>query len=199
MNSNPVLEAIRTRRVVRALTEEPVERAQLEDILKAGRWAPSGGNRRLHRYVAVLNPLTLRLLRMVSPGMLQRPQAIVLICIDWKRVNAYGMEPADNRPRKGLYIDVGTAAQTMLLAAHALGLASGIVTSFPKAGVSAVLNLPKHLSPELFICLGHAAPIGPAPMRAWGKITWQSLTDWERFPAALIAASTSTQAESDLS
>jgi nitroreductase len=71
----------------------------------------------------------------------------------------------------------------MLLAVHSLGLASGIVTSFPKAGVRAVLNLPTHLSPELFICLGHAAPSGPAPMRAWGRVTWQSLTDWERFPA----------------
>ena len=176
--SNPVLEAIRTRRVVRSLTGEPVERAQLEEILKAGRCAPSGGNRRLHRYVAVQDPLTLRLLRMVSPGMLQKPAAIILICIDWGRVNAYGMA-ADG---KGLYIDVGTAAQTMLLAAHSLGLASGIVTSFPRAGVRTILNLPKHLSPELCICLGHAAPSGPAPMRAWGKITWQSLTDWERFP-----------------
>jgi nitroreductase len=178
--SNPVLEAIRTRRVVRGLTDEPVARPQLEDILKAGRWAPSGGNRRLHRYVAVQDPLTLRLLRMVSPGMLQKPQAIVLICIDWQRVNAYSIDTAST----GLYIDVGTAAQTMLLAAHSLGLASGIVTSFPKAGVSPVLNLPSHLSPELMVCLGHAAPSVPAPMRTWGKITWQSLTDWERFPAS---------------
>jgi nitroreductase len=128
----------------------------------------------------VHNPLTLRLLRMVSPGMLQKPQAIILICIDWQRVNTYGIDTAST----GLYVDVGTAAQTMLLAAHALGLASGIVTSFPRAGVRAVLNLPARLSPELMICLGHAAPSGPAPMRTWGKITWQSLTDWERFPAS---------------
>ncbi|MBI3733126.1 MAG: nitroreductase family protein [Chloroflexi bacterium] len=193
MSSNPVLEAIRTRRVVRALTDEPVGRAQLEDILKAGRWAPSGGNRRLHRYVAVHDPLTLRLLRMVSPGMLQKPQAIVLICIDWQRVGAYGLSSTST----GLYVDVGTAAQTMLLAAHSLGLASGIVTSFPKAGVRAVLNLPAQLSPELFVCLGHAAPGGPAPMRTWGKITWQSLVDWERFPGTPSAAPEPAQAESE--
>lgn len=177
--SNPVLEAIRTRRVVRALTDQPVERAQLEEILKAARWAPSGGNRRLQRFVAIQNPLTLRLLRMVSPGMLQKPMAIILICIDWNRVSAYG----GSKNSKGLYIDVGTAAQTMLLAAHSLGLGSGIVTSFCKAAVSAILNLPAHLSPEMFICLGHATPNPPAPMRTWGKITWQSLTDWERFPS----------------
>ncbi len=176
--SNPVLEVIRTRRVIRSMTDQPIERAQLEEVLKAARWAPSGGNRRLHRFVAVQNPLTLRLLRMVSPGMLQRPAAVILICTDWDRLNAYGISSHS----KGLYIDVGTAAQTMLLAAHSMGLGSGIVTSFSKAAVSVVLNLPAHLSPEMFICLGYAAPGGPPPMRPVGKLNWQSLTDWERFP-----------------
>ena len=39
--TNPVLEAIRTRRMVRALTDAPVPREQVELILKAVRWAPS--------------------------------------------------------------------------------------------------------------------------------------------------------------
>jgi hypothetical protein len=71
------------------------------------------------------------------------------------------MRPAS----KGLYIDVGTAAQTMLLAAHSLGLGSGIVTSFSQAAVSEVLNLPEHLSPEMFVCLGYAAPVQPPAKR----------------------------------
>ena len=178
--SNPVLEAIRTRRVVRALTDQPVEREKLVEVLKAARWAPSGGNRRLHRFVAVQNPLTLRLLRMVSPGMIQRPMAVILICTDWQRMEAYGIP----RSSRGSPVDVGTAAATMLLAAHALGLGSGIVTSFSKAAVSTVLNLPEHLTPEMFITLGYAAPGGPPPMRSWGKLTWQSLVDWERFPSS---------------
>ena len=192
--SNPVLEAIRTRRVVRALTDQPVEREKLVEVLKAARWAPSGGNRRLHRFVAVQNPLTLRLLRMVSPGMIQRPTAVILICTDWQRMEAYGI-PRSRPPTRdsgrawepgsrGSPVDVGTAAATMLLAAHALGLGSGIVTSFSKAAVSTVLNLPEHLTPEMFITLGYAAPGGPPPMRSWGKLTWQSLVDWERFPSS---------------
>ena len=189
--SNPVLEAIRTRRVVRALTDQPVEREKLEHVLKAARWAPSGGNRRLHRFVAVQNPLTLRLLRMVAPGMYQRPTAVIVICIDWNRVNAYGIS-FDCTPRlvdmEGVFVDIGTAAQTMLLAAHSLGLASGIVTSFSRAAVSTVLNLPEQLSPEMFICLGYAVPNPPRGMRTWGKITWQSLVDWERFPRANSAS-----------
>jgi nitroreductase len=175
--TNPVLEAIRTRRIARALTEEPIARADLEEVLKAARWAPSAGNRRLHRFVAVQDELTLRLLRMVTPGMFQRPVAIIVICIDRARAESFGMRPT----AKGLYVDVGTAAQTMLLAAHSLGLGSGVVTSFSQAAVGAVLNLPEGWSPELFVCLGHAAPVQPAPMRARTPVTWQSLTQWERF------------------
>lgn len=176
--SQPVLDAIRTRRVVRTMTDEPIEQEQLECVLEAARWAASGGNRRPHRFVAVRDPLTLRVIRMVSPGMFQHPAAVILICIDWDQVAFHKMSPDD----KTLYIDVGTAAQNMMLAAHAIGLGSGPVTSFSKEAVRVVLNLPQHLSPEMFICLGHPAPAAMAPARAWRKLTWQSLTDWERFP-----------------
>ena len=178
--TNPVLDAIRTRRMTRAMTDQPVERATLEAVLEAARWAPNAGNRRLHRFVAVQDPLTLRLLRVVSPGMFQRPVAVVVVCIDWDRATSFGMRPGVRGP----YIDVGTAAQTMLLAAHSLGLGSGVVTSFSQAAVAEALNLPEHLSPELMVCLGYAAPRQPAPMRARNPITWQTLTDWERFPSA---------------
>jgi nitroreductase len=115
---------------------------------------------------------------MVSPGMLQRPQAAILICIDRQRAIAFGMEPT----AKGLYVDVGTAAQTMLLAAHSLGLGAGLVTSFSQAAVGSVLNLPAGLSPEMFICLGFAAPRQPPAIRPRTPVTWQSLSHWERFP-----------------
>src|SRR5262249_18653075 len=140
--TNPVLETIRTRRIVRALTSEPIAPEDFEEVLKAARWAPSAGNRRLHRFIAVQDPLTLKLLRMVTPGMFQRPTALVVICIDRAKAASFGMRPN----AKGLYVDVGTAAQTMLLAAHSLGLGSGVVTSFSQAAVSAVLNMPDGLS-----------------------------------------------------
>jgi nitroreductase len=164
--------------MVRAMTDRPVERALLEEVLRAARWAPNAGNRRLHRFVAVEDRATLAVLRMVSPGMFQHPAAVVLICVDRDRAAAFGMRPT----ARGLYIDVGTAAQTMLLAAHALGLGAGIVTSFSQAAVREVLNLPSGLSPEMFICLGYAAAVQPPAVRARTPVTWESLTRWERFP-----------------
>jgi nitroreductase len=171
--------------MVRAMVDRPIERAELEKVLEAARFAPNAGNRRLHRFVVVQDPLTLRVLRMVAPGMFQRPAAVVVICIDQGRAASFGMRPTV----KGLYIDVGTAAQTMLLAAQALGLGAGVVTSFSQAAVMRVLNLPGHLSPELIVCLGYPAALQPPGMRARARVTWQSLTDWERFPTGHDAGS----------
>jgi nitroreductase len=174
---HPVLDAIRTRRAVRSLLREPLERGELECVLDAGRWAASAGNRRPHRFVAIQDPLTLRLIRAFSPGMFQFPTAAILICIDWRRVASNRVSEQD----KTLYIDVGTAAQNMMLASHAIGLGSGPVTSFSHEAVRVVLNLPQHLSPEMFVCLGH--PDTSAPQRRkQAKLSWKSITDWERFP-----------------
>jgi nitroreductase len=171
------LDVIKSRRVVRAMTDQPLSREQLEQILEAARWAPVGGNQRVHRFVAVQNPELIRLLRLVSPGMFQQPQAVILICIDWEKVAASQYPATDRTP----YIDLGAAMQTMMLAAHSLGVGSGPVTSFSKAAVRVILNLPERLSPELMVCLGHPAPSNQLPMRSKKKVTWQSLTDWDRY------------------
>jgi nitroreductase len=77
---------------------------------------------------------------------------------------------------------VGTDTQTILLAAHSLGLGAGLVTSFSPAAVGAILNLPEGLSPKMFICLGYAAPNQPSAIQPRSPVTWQSLSHWERFP-----------------
>ena len=174
--NDAVLHAIRTRRVARALTDAPVEHDQLQAVLDSARYAPHAGNRRLHRYVVVTRPPLLRAVRMVSPGMLQHPMAAIVVCVDWASVHGYGFSPANPGP----YIDVGTAAATLLLAAHSIGLAAGPVTSFSRAALATILNLPAEVRPELIICLGHAATGQPSGMRRQGQPRWDDLIQWER-------------------
>jgi nitroreductase len=169
---NPVLAAIRSRRVVRSMDGDPVGREALETILDAARWAPSAGNRHLQRFVATDDPGTLRVLRMVSPGMIARPTAAIVICTDWSLAVDFGFRPDVPGP----WIDVGTAAATILLAAHSIGVGAGPVTSFSKAAVSALLRLPDGLAPDMIICLGHPAPGAPAPIRRGRTINWRDLT-----------------------
>jgi nitroreductase len=66
----------------------------------------------------------------------------------------------------------------MLLAAHALGLGAGPVSSFSRAAVGTVLGLPAGWTPELIVCLGHPAEKQPGPMRPGHRVGWRDLTTW---------------------
>ena len=124
--SDQILATIKSRRVIREMSDKPVDRAHLEKILEAGRWAPAAGNQRTIRFIVVQDSLNLKLIRMFSPGMFQRPQAIILFCIDSNIIRANKFSEKDPSP----FIDLGATMQTMMLAAHGLGLGSGPVTSF---------------------------------------------------------------------
>jgi nitroreductase len=154
------LEAIRTRRVAKAYSDEPVDTETLWSVLEAARWAPSGSNLRVHRFVVVIDREVLGLIRMFSPGMVAGvPAALIVICIDWKLANYEAPIPA----HREAYWDVGCAAQNMLLAAHALGLAAGPMTADSPSALRVFLNLPSHLDPQMMVGVGHP---GAPPLQA---------------------------------
>ncbi len=147
-----VLETIRSRRVTRAFDERPVTDESLFGVLEAGRWATAGGNRRIHPFLVVRDPGTLARLRAVTPGMFSAPPVVIVICTDATRA---AEELVQLEHDTTTWIDVGTAAMNMMVAAHALELGSCPVTSFSHGAVSVVLGLPPTVEPELFLLLGH--------------------------------------------
>jgi nitroreductase len=66
----------------------------------------------------------------------------------------------------------------MLLAAHALRLGAGPVSSFSRAAVQVALRLPNGWTPELIVCLGHPAATQPAAIGRRRALGWQDLTRW---------------------
>jgi nitroreductase len=162
VSDNPVYDAIRSRRVTRRMSDTPVDPAQLDLVLASARWAPNAGNRRLQPVVPVTDPVTLRLLKRVSPGMVPSPQAALVICLDTVRAEEFGFQPG----HRGLYVDIGTTAATLLLAAHSVGLGACPVTSFSRAAAARVLGLGAGLSPEMVVCLGHPADVQPSTLSA---------------------------------
>lgn len=156
----PVLDAIRARRVTRRMSDQPIDAQLLESVVRAGRWAPNAGNRRLQPVRTVSDAATIGMLKAVSPGMVPTPQAIVVISVDTARAERFGFPPG----HRGLYIDVGTTAATLLLAAYSVGLGSCPVTSFSRAAVARILHLPDRTSPEMLVCLGYPADQQPGTM-----------------------------------
>jgi nitroreductase len=118
MIDNPILRAIRERRSVRNFSAEPVTDEQLEAILEAGRWAPSGRNSQPWDFVVVRDP-DLRaeigsVLKRVTWawGGLSAAPVLIVVAVNKSQDPDHFVE------------DGAVAAQNLCLAARSLGLAS---------------------------------------------------------------------------
>jgi nitroreductase len=174
------LEAIRTRRVASYYADTPIPEDTLWTILEAARWAPTAANRRIHRFVCINDRTLLRLIKMFTPGMVAGlPAALIVICIDWDAALEAGFTSDLNEP----FFDVGSAAENMLLAAHALGLAAGPMSAFSKEALQVLLNLPDRIDPQMLIGLGYPAEMPPY-MPRWPKkkVRVEDLVQWGPYP-----------------
>jgi nitroreductase len=173
-----VLQTMRTRRVVRSFTDEPASESDLRMILESARWALSAGNRYISKFLVVQDPSRIRLVRAVSPGMLAKPTALIVILTDLVKAAEEQVQIGKDTATE---VDIGTAAQNMSVMAHALGLGSCPATSFSHSGVAAILDLPPTLVPEFILQLGHPAPqLRVMRRRATTKLPVESLTYWEQ-------------------
>jgi nitroreductase len=177
--ADAVMENIRTRRVVREFTADPLTDIEIRQILTAGRWAATGGNRRIHRFLVIRSAETIRLVRSVSPGIWTRPTALVLICVDGALASADQVQLERDTT---VLIDVGAAAMNMMLAAHAIGVGACPATSFSSSGLRTVLGLADGVTPEFILQLGRPAPV-PRHLRSGvrTRVSVDDLTYWERY------------------
>lgn len=177
--ADTVFEVIRTRRVTRNFTGEPVSEQDLRRVLEAARWAISAGNRRIHKFIVVRNSATIQLIRAVSPGMLALPAALIVICTDMDKA---AREQVQLDRDSTTWIDVGAAAMNMIIMAHALGLGTCPTTSFSRSGVSTVLELPPSVVPEFILQLGHPAPqVRVMRPGVSTRLRVEDFTFWERY------------------
>ena len=177
---NEVLNLIRTRRVVRNYTNKAVDEKILWQILEMARWAPAARNRRYNHYICLTDQETIRQIQIISPGMgAGLPTALIIVCIDW---NLAGYEVMDSTYQTA-YIDVGTAVENMMLAAHALGLGAWPMTSFSPDGVQVLLNTPANLRPIMIVGLGYPAKKpDPQSDKPKHRLRVEEIVQWGAFP-----------------
>ncbi|MGC9530208.1 MAG: nitroreductase family protein [Candidatus Bipolaricaulaceae bacterium] len=152
-------QAITGRRSVRKFLGRPIERPQLERLVEAAVWAPSGGNAQSWRFVAVTEPERVRRIKTVSPGMLGTPAAVIAVCQDLTAARSKGSRLGEEYLAP---LDAAMAAQNIMLAAHADGLGTCAVGSFHRGAVSRLLELPDGVEAVLLISVGWPA-VEPAP------------------------------------
>lgn len=143
------IECIMTRRSCRSFTAEAVSETEIETLLKCAMQSPTADNTQSWKFVVVQESEILNKIAGFHPygGFLKHTPLGILICGD------ISISP-------DMWIqDASIAGQTILLAAHALGLGGCwlIVHPEPKIakGFRDLLKIPGNIQPLGFLALGH--------------------------------------------
>jgi nitroreductase len=148
------LENIMTRRSVRNFTDVPISDQVLETILRAGMAGPSCTNARDWSFLVTRDPAVLSQMadangRPADP--LRRAKLGILVLGDLERA----FKPAPDY----WIIDGAIAAQNMILAAHALGVGSVWLGTYPQmervAAQKALFGLPDTVIPHSVLAFGY--------------------------------------------
>lgn len=145
------LDIIETRRSIRKFIDKPVSDEDAVKMLNAARLAPSGGNRQRWKFIYVKDPQVLRMVKNCSPGFYGDATAAIIAGIESER-GAFG--GASYGSIVGI-LDIGFAAENILLAAHALGLGGCAIASFNASSLSKVINAPENFRPILVVSIGY--------------------------------------------
>lgn len=148
------METLRTRISVRQYSEQEISDDALHAILEAGMSGPSAVNARPWSFIVVRDPETLGKMadangRAAEP--LRGAKLGILVCGDLER--AYAGAP------DYWVVDASIAAQNMILAAHAMGIGSVWLGTWPQQnkvdGQKALFALPEHIVPHSIIAFGY--------------------------------------------
>lgn len=184
------LDAIRARRSLRQLDARPVAHDTLDTLLELAAAAPAPHHTRPWRYVIVLPrsrsrlasamgdawradlerdghdaALIERLLRR-SRRQIEGAPALILACLTHEGLRDW---PDERRARNEWAMaqqSIGAGMQNIMLAAHALGLASYWISAplFAPEACAAALDLPADYVAQAFVVVGHpAAGAAPGP------------------------------------
>ena len=165
-----LLKAIVERRSVRSFQADPVPEDRLRRLVEAGIWAPSGGNAQTWCFIIVTDGVSIRRLKMLSPGLLGNPPAVIVICQDIAEAERKGAKLGKEVLS---LMDSAMAAQNIMLAAYAEGLGTCIVRSFHPGGVQKLLRLPDYIEPQALISVGVPASVPKPPKRNFDIVSFQ--------------------------
>jgi len=160
------IEALKTRRSVRAYRSEPVPRQIIEDIVDCGRLAATAINVQPWEFIVVTEPKMLRIIAETTDHgkfIAQVAACVVVLCRDTK-----------------YYLEDGSAAtQNILLAARAHGLGSCWVAGDKKPYASDICHLVRAPQGYKLVSL---VPMGyPAETPVQTKRPLADVLHWERY------------------
>ena len=153
-----VFSVIKTRRSVRAYKDIPIENDDLEKILEAGRWAPSGVNIQPWRFLVVQDRLLVKEIGglcyfgAIKSRHVSEAAAVIVLCGDSRSMG-------DTWEK-----DCMIAGTNMTLMAEALGIGSCWIGAFNGKAIRELCAIPADLQIIALISMGYAAhSVTPPP------------------------------------
>ncbi len=147
-----VIDTILKRRSVREFTDSPVSTEDINSILNAGRWAPSGLNNQPWRFIVIRKKDTIMQLSECTHYTKVVAGAPLLIAVYLDTENSYS-HTKDVQA-------VGAAIQNMLLASCELGLGTVWLGEILKQGdrVNSILECPESFELMAVLAIGTPVP-----------------------------------------
>ncbi|MGW6456910.1 nitroreductase family protein [Streptomyces sp. NPDC055078] len=153
-----IADGMRRRRMYREFEDRPVPRELLERMVWAATRAQQARSG-VRNIVVVDDPRLMTTARQILPGFVNNAPAMLVHCTDLERAaQVMGRRGVDLATR----LDAGAACAHLALMAQTLGLGICTITSWVGDAVSALLDLPPHIRPDVTIAVGYVPP-APAP------------------------------------
>lgn len=153
--SPPLLEAIATRRSLRAFSDRAVSDELLRTLFEAVRWAPSSGNGQPWRFVVTRRGSEAhgRLAAALRSGNAWATRAPVLMVAAVKTVHDSPGKPV--RANRRALLDLGLGLQNLLLQASAEGLIGHPMAGFDADVASRAIGIEGEHQVAVMVALGH--------------------------------------------
>jgi iodotyrosine deiodinase len=185
--SEQFYQEIKRRRTVRDFSEQPVDRAIIENAVRAAGTAPSGAHKQPWHFAIIANPAVKKIIRIAAEGEEREfyegkaPQAwlddlkvfetnaqkpfletapyLIAVFLERNTIDADGIK------HKNYYMpeSVGIATGMLLTALHTSGLATLTHTPSPMKFLNEILGRPSNEKPYMLIVTGHPAQDATVP------------------------------------
>jgi nitroreductase len=161
VSPDALLALLRGRRSIRRYRTDPVPGELIDQLLEAGRWAPSANNLQPWNFIVVRDPVIRDQIAELTTysseprvQLVESPVLIVLCGVVRDRVY-----------HEFLNGDVAAAALQMMLQAEALGLGSCWVGGLDRKGIAGLLRIPDPFEVVCLLTVGYPAEEPTAPPR----------------------------------
>ncbi len=154
-----ILDIIKKRRSVRHYDGRAIPEEHMEQILEAGRWAPSGANAQPWRFIVVTKKKTLVAIaekcyyRVFKSRHVGEAGAVVVICADPDAGSTTYM------------LDCAIAGTNMTLMATEIGIGSCWIGAFEEPALRSILRLPEKMKIIALIAFGYEVGKASIPPR----------------------------------